>query len=67
MPKFQLPDTAVRGLAIFDKRLRTILPELGRFKKCTSAKAQETFGLTLRDGDTAIRDAIRSMRELKLI
>jgi dihydroflavonol-4-reductase len=67
VPKFQLPDTAVRGLAIFDKRLRTILPELGRLKKCTNGKAQAVLGLTFRDSDTAIRDAIRSMRDLKLI
>ncbi len=67
VPKFQLPNIAVRGLAIFDKRLRTILPELGRQKKCSNAKAQDVLGLKFRDSDTAIRDAIRSMRELKLI
>lgn len=66
-PKFQLPDMAVRGLALFDKRLRTILPELGRKKACTSAKAKEVLGLTLRDGDAAIRDAIHSLRELGLL
>ena len=66
-PKFQLPDMAVRGLAVFDKRLRTILPELGRKKACTSAKAKDVLGLRLRDGDTAIRDAIRSLRGLGLL
>jgi nucleoside-diphosphate-sugar epimerase len=67
VPKFQLPDTAVRGLAVFDKRLRTILPELGRNKKCTSAKAREILGLTLRDGAAAIRDSIQSLRSLGLL
>ncbi|MGL4397287.1 MAG: SDR family oxidoreductase [Hyphomicrobium sp.] len=67
VPKFQLPDLAVRGLAIFDKRLRTVLPELGRNKMCTSAKAKDVLGLTLRDGDAAISDAIRSLRALGLI
>lgn len=67
VPKFQLPDTAVRTLAVFDKRLRTVLPELGRKKDCTAAKAKRILGLTLRDGDSAIRDAIQSLRALGLI
>ncbi|MCB1485023.1 MAG: aldehyde reductase [Hyphomicrobiaceae bacterium] len=66
-PKFQLPDTAVRAMAVFDKRLRTILPELGREKAYTSQKVTNYFGLPLRSGDVAIRDAIRSLRELGLI
>ena len=62
VPKFQLPDLAVRSLAVFDKRLRTILPELGREKKCTAEKAQRILGLKLRDGEVAIKDAIQSLR-----
>lgn len=67
VPKFQLPDTAVRTLAVFDKRLRTILPELGREKKCTADKARRVLNLRLRDGGTAISDAIRSLRSHGLI
>ena len=67
VPKFQLPDMAVRALAVADKRMRTILPELGLHKSYSAAKVQDVLGLTLRDADTAIRDAIRSMRELGLI
>lgn len=67
VPKFQLPDSVVRGLAVVDKRLRTILPELGRHKACSSEKAQRVLGLKLREGDDAIRDAIRSLRALGLI
>lgn len=67
VPKFQLPDVAVRALAVVDTRLRTILPELGRAKKCSADKVKTAFGLTLRDSDTAIRDAIRSVRALGLI
>lgn len=67
VPKFQLPDAAVRTLAVFDKRLRTVLPELGREKKCTAEKVQRELGVTLRDGDAAIRDAIQSLRSLGLI
>ena len=67
VPKFELPDTVVRGLAMVDKRLRTILPELGREKQCTSAKAASVLGLKLRDGETAVRDAVRSLRDLGLV
>lgn len=67
VPKFQLPDTAVRALAVFDKRLRTVLPELGRQKKCTAEKARAVLGLTLRPGEDAIRDAIQSLRGMGLI
>lgn len=67
VPKFQLPDAAVRTLAVFDKRLRTVLPELGREKKCTAEKVQRELGVSLRDGDAAIREAIQSLRALGLI
>lgn len=67
VPKFRLPNIAVRGLAIFDHRLRTILPELGRMKTTTGTKAKNVLGITLRDSDTAIRDAIQSLRALGLL
>jgi len=66
-PKFQLPDTAVRAMAVFDKRLRTILPELGRVKAVTSEKVTSRLGLALRPGEEAIRDAIRSLRAQGLV
>jgi dihydroflavonol-4-reductase len=66
-PRFELPDTAVRALAVVDKRLRTILPELGSHRVCTSRKARDMLGLTLRGPDEAISAAARSLRELKLI
>lgn len=66
-PRFELPDSAVRALAVFDKRLRTILPELGSHRVCSNRKAREILGLTLRGPDEAIGAAARSLRELKLI
>lgn len=66
-PKFELPDTAVRALAVFDKRLRTILPELGSHRICSSKQARHVLGLTLRGADVAIADAAKSLRALKLI
>jgi dihydroflavonol-4-reductase len=66
-PKFQLPDIAVRALALVDKRMRTILPELGELKDYTNARAKAELGLTLRSADEAATAAVRSLRDLRLI
>jgi dihydroflavonol-4-reductase len=66
-PKFELPDMAVRALALADKRLRTILPELGKIKRYSNAHAASGLGLAFTDGQTAVRDSIRSLRALGLI
>lgn len=66
-PRFELPDAVVRGLAVVDKRLRTILPELGTHRVCSAKKARDVLGLTLRGPEEAITAAARSLRELKLI
>jgi len=67
VPKFELPDTAVRALAVFDKRLRTILPELGEQKDYTNARVRTDLGLNLRGADEAVTAAVRSLRDLRLI
>jgi nucleoside-diphosphate-sugar epimerase len=67
VPKFEMPDAMVRGLALVDKRLRTVLPELGTVRRCSNAKARETFAHEFRSPETAIRDAALSLRALKLI
>ncbi len=67
VPKMELPDVAVRAMAVFDKKLRTVLPELGEKKVYTNAKAKAELGLTLRSADEAATAAIRSLRDLRLI
>jgi nucleoside-diphosphate-sugar epimerase len=67
VPKFRLPDAVVRVLAVFDRRMRTILPELGESKAYTNAKAKTELGLTFRSADEAATAAIRSLRDLRLI
>jgi nucleoside-diphosphate-sugar epimerase len=67
VPKMELPDVAVRAMAVFDKKLRTVLPELGEKKTYTNAKAKADLGLTLRSADEAASAAIRSLRDLRLI
>ncbi len=66
-PRFELPDIAVRGLAIFDPRLRTVLSELGYPRFCSNAKARAILGHTFRPANDAVRAAARSLRLMKLI
>lgn len=66
-PKFELPDIAVRTLAVADKRLRTILPELGRIKNYRNDKAERELGLKLRDAEQAVIESVMTLRELRLI
>lgn len=67
VPKFEMPDLMVRAIAIADKRLRTVLPELGTVRRCSNAKAREVLGHEFRSAETAIRDAALSLRALHLI
>jgi nucleoside-diphosphate-sugar epimerase len=67
VPKFELPDVAVRVLSIFDKRMRTILPELGEQKDYTNERIKTDLGLRLRSADEAVAAAVRSLRDLRLI
>lgn len=67
VPKFELPDAAVKAMALVDKKMRTVLPELGEKKDYTNLRAKTDLGLELRPADTAATAAIRSLRELKLI
>lgn len=67
VPKFEMPDLMVRALAIADKRLRTVLPELGTVRRCSNARAREVLGHEFRAPETAIRDAATSLRALHLI
>lgn len=67
VPKFQLLNITVRVLSVVDKRMRTILPELGQKKEYTNVKAKTELGLRLRGADEAAAAAIRSLRDLRLI
>ncbi len=67
VPKFELPDMVVRGLAKFDKRLVAVLPELGAVRGCSNAKARDVLGFSFRDADAAIRDGALSLRKLGVI
>ena len=67
VPRFELPDAAVRALALVDKRMRTILPELGQHKDYTNLRARTDLGLSLRPAEEAARASVASLREFQLI
>jgi nucleoside-diphosphate-sugar epimerase len=43
-PTRQLPDWLVRMAAVFDPAARQILPELGKIKNASNAKAKKVLG-----------------------
>jgi len=53
-PTRELPDWIVRAAALFDPRMRQLLPNLGKVRNATSAKAQRLLGWTPRSRDDAI-------------
>lgn len=67
VPRFVMPDLMVRTLALADKRLRTVLPELGVVRHCSNAKAREVLGHTFRAPEVAVKAAAQSLRDLKVI
>lgn len=67
VPRFELPDLLVRGMARFDKRLVAVLPELGTSRVCSNAKARDVLGHSFRSAEDAIRDAALSLRRLGVI
>lgn len=67
VPRFELPDWSVRMLAMVDRKLASVLPELGNPRHVSNAKAAETFGKTFRPAHEAVRDAALSLRGLGII
>lgn len=67
VPKFEMPDVMVRALALADKRLRTVLPELGTPRRCDNAKARNVLGHEFRSPQEAVSAAAQSLRNLRII
>jgi dihydroflavonol-4-reductase len=63
IPKRTLPDLLVRLLALFDRSLRSLTPNLGHVVRAESAYVTELTGVSFRPAAEAVRDAARSMIE----
>ncbi len=67
VPARQLPDWLVRLAAIPDPAVRQILPELGKQKNATNAKAKTVLGWTPRSREDALVATAESLRRLGLV
>src|SRR4051794_18372729 len=67
VPTRQIPDWLVRLAAIRDPSVKQILPELGKVKNATSAKAQRLLGWHPRSREDAIVATAESLLRLGLL
>ena len=67
VPTRQLPDWALRVFPLFDPAVKLVLPELGRKRSTTSAKARRILGWTPRSNEEAILASAESLVRLKLL
>jgi len=67
VPTRQLPNWLVRIAALMDPAVRLILPELGRVKNATNAKAKRVLGWTPRSNGEAVVATAESLMRLGLL
>jgi nucleoside-diphosphate-sugar epimerase len=67
VPTLQFPDWAVRLAALRDPAVKQILPELGKVKNATNAKARRLLGWTPRGSDEAVLATAESLLRLGLL
>ncbi|BFI95659.1 MAG: aldehyde reductase [Rhodanobacter sp.] len=67
VPTLQLPNWLVRLAALRDPAVKQILPELGKRKNASSAKAQRVLGWSPRSAEDAVVATAESMARLGLL
>ncbi|MGO8798463.1 MAG: SDR family oxidoreductase [Roseiarcus sp.] len=67
VPTRQLPDWLVRIAALFDPTVRQIVPELGKTKNATNAKARRMLSWAPRSNEQAIVATAESLARLGLL
>jgi len=67
VPTWQLPDWLVRLAAIADPAVRQVLPELGKTKNASNAKARRLLGWSPRSNEDAIVATAESLLALGLV
>ena len=67
VPTRELPDWLVKLVAMFDPTVRQIVPDLGKYKNATSAKAQRLLGWAPRSNDDALIATAESLLRLGLL
>jgi dihydroflavonol-4-reductase len=67
VPTRELPDWLLRVVALFDKSVGQIVPELGKRKDATAAKAARILGWTPRSAEDAVVATAESLVRLRLL
>jgi dihydroflavonol-4-reductase len=67
VPKRVLPNGLVRALALVTPRLREIVPNLGRVKEASNAKAKRVLGWNPRSNEDALVATAQSLIDLDLL
>lgn len=67
VPTRELPDWLVRTVALFDKSLGQIVPELGKMKNATNDKAKRVLGWQPRSNEESIVATAESLVSLGLL
>lgn len=64
VPRREVPDFLIRGLALFDRSLLAVLPDLSTRRECDNAKARERLGIEFCPPREAVAAAAKSLHEL---
>lgn len=67
IPKRNVPDFALKLMAVFQPVYRQTVTELGRTRKASNAKASRVLGVRFRSAEEALIASARSLIELKVI
>jgi nucleoside-diphosphate-sugar epimerase len=67
IPNRDLPDWLVRIVALFDRNLATVLPDLGCVPHVDNAYVTSLTGMKFRPGKEAIIEAARSLQRIKAV
>lgn len=67
VPSIQIPNFVVHALALFDRPIRQILPDLGKVSQASNQKARDTFGWQPRGTEESVLDTVDSLVKFGLV
>lgn len=67
IPKRQVPDVAIKLMSVFQPVYRQLVPELGRTRKASNAKAEKVLGLKFRSAKESLLASAQSLVDLKVV
>jgi nucleoside-diphosphate-sugar epimerase len=67
VPTRELPNWVVRLVSLTDAEIRSVIPELGKKKSCTNAKAKRMLGWSPRSNEECVTATAESLVQLGLL